>query len=60
MRRKIECDIRRGRDPEWILEGPRGDALREREEYEASGTSLPFFDWLNETYPLPKLRMPAL
>jgi hypothetical protein len=36
------------------------DALREREEYEASGTSLPFFDWLNETYFLPKLRMPAL
>jgi hypothetical protein len=35
------------------------DALREREEYEASGASLPFFDWLNETYFLPKLRMPA-
>jgi hypothetical protein len=59
IRRKIESDIRRGRDPEWILEGGRGDALRKREEYEASGTSLSFVDWLEETYPLPKLRMLA-
>ena len=60
MRRKIECDIRRGRDPKWILDGSRATRSAKREEYEASGTSLPFFDWLNETYPLPKLRMPAL
>jgi hypothetical protein len=60
MRRKIECDIRRGRDPEWILDGSRATRSANARSYEASGTSLPFFDWLNETYPLPKLRMPAL
>jgi hypothetical protein len=55
LRRKIDYDIARGRDEIWILEGPRGDALREREEYEASGTTLSFIDWLNDVDPLPKL-----
>jgi hypothetical protein len=57
MRRKIRHDIEvRGRDEEWIWDGPRGDELREREEYEASGSTLSFVDWLNEVYPLPRLR----
>lgn len=50
MRRKIDYDIRRGRNPYF-----QKDALAEREEYELSGSSLSFVDWLNETYPLPKL-----
>jgi hypothetical protein len=50
MRRKIEYDERRGRNP-YLQK----DALAEREEYEASESTLPFHKWLDETYPLPKL-----
>lgn len=59
MRRKIDYDLRRHDRPQ--SDGPfalaiRKDALREREEYEASGSSLSFLDWLKETDPLPKPR----
>jgi hypothetical protein len=50
LRRKNEFDKRRGRNPS-IQES----RWAERDEYERSGSSLEFLDWLNETYPLPKL-----
>jgi hypothetical protein len=50
MRRKIDYDIRRGRDP-YIQQS----ALEEREAYEASGSTLPLYQWLNEVDPLPRL-----
>jgi hypothetical protein len=48
LRRKVESDRRRGRDP-YLQEA----ALEEREAYEASGSSLSFLEWLNEARPLP-------
>jgi hypothetical protein len=54
IRRKIEYDERDGH--ECFIQR---DRLLEREKYEASGSSLPFHEWLNETYPLPMLRLPA-
>ena len=50
LRRKMEYDVLRGRKITAVAES----ALAEREEYEASGTSLSFIEWLDETYPLPK------
>jgi len=59
MRRKIAYDLRRFDRPQPDGLFPlaiRKAALAEREEYEASGSSLSFLDWLNEVHPLPKLR----
>lgn len=51
LRRKLDYDLRDGHDCRSQEEG-----LAEREEYEASGSSQPFHEWLDETHPLPRLR----
>ena len=50
LRRKIDFDQRRGRDTRL-----QQDRLSERERYEASGSGLPFYEWLSVFEPLPKL-----
>lgn len=49
--RKISCEVRRGRDPYM-----QRDALEERERYEASRSSLSFFDWLQLNEPCHRYR----
>jgi hypothetical protein len=53
IRRKVRYDLERfDRDYEPYLQL---DRLQEREEYEASGSDLPFYEWLEKCRPLPKL-----
>jgi len=55
IRRKIEHDVLRGRDP--YIQRAR---LEERKEYEQSGSRLSFMDWLEQEHPLPRLpRIPT-
>ena len=53
LRRRLNAAIRAGQEDTCVLE----DALAEQEEHEASGSLLLFHIWLQETYPLPKLRL---
>jgi hypothetical protein len=52
LRWEVENRVPFNRFPELAVQK---EALGELEEYLASGSSLPFYAWLNETYPLPKL-----